>query len=297
MIENRLYPAKLLLFGEHLLLQGASALAIPAPAACGHGQQHTSGERPQLWHQLRKVLAQLSPTLRLDLVQMAKDIQDGWYFESNIPQGYGLGSSGALCAGLYDRYALGEKATDPAELKQILGDIEASFHGKSSGIDPLTAYLQAPIFIQEQTKVMPLPHGYTFPDLTIFLIDTQQPRETGVLVKWFLAQSNDAEYKQILQNAVFPEHESMINSWINGQVDAFFEHLRFISHWQSIHLHPMMPTHTALLEWWVSALGDDTTRLKICGAGGGGFVLGFTKNKAEVVATAQTIGLPILFPL
>jgi mevalonate kinase len=297
MIENRVYPAKLLLFGEHLLLQGASALAIPAPAFYGHWVQHTLKERPLLWFQLEKVLTHLPTSLPLDLAQLAKDIQDGWYFESNIPQGYGLGSSGALCAGLYDRYALAQKSTDPAALKQILSDIEASFHGKSSGIDPLTAYLQAPMFIQEQTKVMPLPHGYAFPDLTVFLIDTQQPRETGVLVKWFLEQCNDAGFKQILRNSVFPVHESMINDWINGQSHSFLEHLRFISHWQLVNLYPMMPTHTALLAWWASALDSSTTRLKICGAGGGGFVLGFTQNKAEVIATANAIGLPIIFPI
>jgi mevalonate kinase len=297
MIGNRLYPAKLLLFGEHLLLQGASALAIPSPAFGGYWIQYSTGERPLLWQQLKKILPMLAPALPLDLDQMAKDIEDGWYFESNIPQGYGLGSSGALCAGLYDRYAVGKKATDPAELKQILGDIEASFHGKSSGIDPLTAYLQEPIFIQEQTKVVPLPHGYAFPELTIFLIDTQQPRETGILVQWFLEQYNHPAFKKMLQTSVFPAHEAMISTWINGQSDSFFEHLRFISHWQSVHLHPMMPTHTALLEWWLSALNNDTTRLKICGAGGGGFVLGFTKNKAEVVEKAQVIGLPIIFPI
>ncbi|MEY3241479.1 MAG: hypothetical protein RIR11_2918 [Bacteroidota bacterium] len=297
MIANRIYPAKLLLFGEHLLLQGASALAIPAPAFYGHWVQQPLEERPLLWHQLKKVLSLLAPSVPLDLVQLSKDVQDGWYFESNIPQGYGLGSSGALCAGLYDRYALGDKSTGASELKQILGDIEASFHGKSSGIDPLTAYLQAPIFIQEQTKVVPLPYGCAFPDLTIFLIDTLQPRATGVLVQWFLEQCNHTTFNQMLKTSVFPAHEAMIDTWMNGKDESFLEHLRFISHWQSVHLRPMMPTHTALLEWWISALDDDTTRLKICGAGGGGFVLGFTKNKAAVVAKAQAIGLPIIFPI
>ena len=44
--------------------------------------------------------------MRFDLDQMASDISKGMYFDSSIPPGYGVGSSGALVAAVYDRYAL-----------------------------------------------------------------------------------------------------------------------------------------------------------------------------------------------
>ena len=34
-----------------------------------------------------------------------KDLYNGMYFDSSIPQGYGVGSSGALVASVYDKYA------------------------------------------------------------------------------------------------------------------------------------------------------------------------------------------------
>ena len=40
---------------------------------------------------------------RLD--ELKRDIDKGMYFDSSIPQGYGVGSSGALVAAVYDKYA------------------------------------------------------------------------------------------------------------------------------------------------------------------------------------------------
>ena len=37
--------------------------------------------------------------------KLDSDLQNGMYFDSSIPQGYGVGSSGALVAAFYDRYA------------------------------------------------------------------------------------------------------------------------------------------------------------------------------------------------
>ena len=54
-----------------------------------------------------KYLAGLSEDLlRLDWEALKADLDRKLYFDSNIPQGYGVGSSGALVAAFYDRYAL-----------------------------------------------------------------------------------------------------------------------------------------------------------------------------------------------
>ena len=42
---------------------------------------------------------------KFDIEALEKDIEKGILFDSTIPQGFGVGSSGALVAALYDRYA------------------------------------------------------------------------------------------------------------------------------------------------------------------------------------------------
>ncbi|WP_436570317.1 GHMP family kinase ATP-binding protein, partial [Klebsiella pneumoniae] len=78
--------------------------------------------------------------------KLSRELDKGLFFRSDIPQGFGLGSSGALVAAIFLRYL--DKAGDFKDelkhltmdriqnLKSYLGALEGYFHGKSSGIDP-----------------------------------------------------------------------------------------------------------------------------------------------------------------
>jgi mevalonate kinase len=77
-----------------------------------------------------------------DLVTLKNDVSSGMFFDSSIPQGYGVGSSGALVAAIYDKYAqhkitVLENLTREKllKLKMIFGQMESFFHGKSSGLE------------------------------------------------------------------------------------------------------------------------------------------------------------------
>src|SRR5690606_11390485 len=79
-----------------------------------------------------------------DMESLNADIARGMHFDSTIPQGYGVGSSGALVAAIYERYATnkidiseGISKESISKLKETFSKMESFFHGKSSGIDPL----------------------------------------------------------------------------------------------------------------------------------------------------------------
>ena len=92
---------------------------------------------------------------KLNLAGLEEDLDKRLYFDSSIPQGFGVGSSGALCAALYDRYAVDKISPDEQaakdsilRLKKMFSGMESYFHGKSSGLDPLICYLNIPILIR-----------------------------------------------------------------------------------------------------------------------------------------------------
>ncbi len=290
----RRFPGKILLFGEHIILQGATALAVPVWNYGGQWAFATPPANDAPCAQLRTVAQRLSGNLPLNLDALHRDLEQHLYFDSNIPQGYGMGSSGALTAALFDRY--GTASNDTTALKRILGDIESTFHGKSSGIDPLTSYLGRALLIQHKTDVTPLDTCTEPEGITTFLMDTRQPRTTGTLVQWFIHQCEHPDWAAQLHQRVIPTHENMVAAWLQGHTESFFKALHEISEWQRLTLQPMLPTQTAILDWWDHALTADHTRLKICGAGGGGFVLGFTKNKNAALDMAQQTGYPVIFP-
>jgi len=279
----RNYPAKLLLFGEHVLLLGASALAVPVSAFSGKWawdkEQPVDPAHREIVLQFMESKA-LKTIAGLDIKSLKQDIEAGLIFHSNIPTGYGLGSSGALCAGIYDRY-VAEKTADTAALKLIFGQMESFFHGASSGIDPLTSYLDAPLLIRHKTEVSIAAMQPWQEPPVVFLIDTQTPRQT---------KQND--FSEQLTAELLPAHEAMVSAWLATDTANFWTHLRRVSQFQLAHFHPMIPENMRLI--WKQSFDNQYFNLKICGAGGGGFMLGFARNR-EVLKEISAI-FPIILP-
>ena len=85
------------------------------------GLYHGPGILRDPFDSLQKILLDLKTlkSPRLNWRQFERDLKQGLWFCSNSPMGYGLGSSGAVCAALYTRYA-SKKASDLAILKKEL---------------------------------------------------------------------------------------------------------------------------------------------------------------------------------
>ena len=153
-MKGPLFYAKILLFGEYGIIKDAKGLSIPYNFYKGALKTiHTESEQAKSSNTKLRDYAVYLESLDSSLVTFAlsrfqKDLDKGMYFDSSIPQGYGIGSSGALVAAIYDRYAV-DKITilenltreKLLTLKEIFSQMESFFHGKSSGLDPLNSFL------------------------------------------------------------------------------------------------------------------------------------------------------------
>lgn len=284
------YPAKILLFGEHSVLKGSSALAVPTNKFNG---KWTFEQRPEKL-ELSSFLAylksnnqELNPNLNLSTFEA--DIAKGISFTSNIPIGYGLGSSAALCAGVYDRYANQKEIALP-NLKTIFAKLESHFHGNSSGFDPLVSYINQPILKQGQAfEIVPHQVKLHNEQYQLFLIDTKQGRHTGILVEWFLKQCEQTTYYEQVLAYLIPAVEEAISALSQEQFDLLFDTFHQISLFQHRYFQPMIiePLNTL----WLEGLSSDYFKLKVCGAGGGGFYLGITSDLERL---AQKTDFPLV---
>ena len=111
-MKGPLFYSKILLFGEYGIIKDSKGLSIPYnfyKGALKYSQTRNdiSADSNSILQEYYKYLKTLDNDLvRFNLDQMALDISHGMYFDSSIPRGYGVGSSGALVAAVYDRYAL-----------------------------------------------------------------------------------------------------------------------------------------------------------------------------------------------
>ncbi len=274
-----MYPAKVLLFGEYVALLGARALALPFAHFSGRwcwsngADQHPS----LLAFAHSEVLASIE---EIEVDAFRKDISKGLSFCSDIPIGYGLGSSGALCAAAYDRYAR-SKAADLNQLRERFARMESYFHGQSSGLDPLTSYLRCPLLVTERYHIHRFEqHPWENPPPSVYLLNTGQPRQTRPLVEWFLERYRQPHFAALLREELLPAHEALISAWQNGQGYAVWPLLKTVSSFQLEYFQPMIPDRWRPL--WREGIASGECLFKLCGAGGGGFLLVFGRNARQV---------------
>ena len=288
-ISKKLYHSKLLLFGEHIINRGAKGRAIPTDHFTGYFDfiQEEWNEAAVSSNRAIQELAeyiiyndQLAPLY--DTNRLLTDLEHGLYFHSDIPQGYGMGSSGALVAALCTNYRLKPiNKKDLTAVKHELAILESHFHGKSSGLDPLVCLLNKAVIIDngEVTEAFDL----KLPEKTffkLFLLNTNKPRSTGPYVKLFLQKCKDPKFEAMLQESLIKANDMCIKSFLDPGYRTFWKSLKLISQIQYDHLPEFIPDGFKSL--WKQGIINDEFYLKICGAGGGGFILGFCRKDLDI---------------
>ncbi len=297
--DNRVFNSKILLFGEYSILHDSMALAVPYPLFQGQLAFKRVTQSSQKLAQSNQELQAFSNYISLkirnkelesdfDFSSLAFDIAQGLYFESTIPQGFGVGSSGALTAALYQRYS-----NDPINiestrfdsdkivaLKKILGKMESHFHGSSSGMDPLICYLNQPLLMRGKAAVelTELP-SFGKNKGAIFLLNTGRPRRTEPLVSLYLEKCKNIDFANRCKNELAPASDLAIKAFLSNQKTELLAAVAHLSAFQWEHFQPMIPPLFA--ELWQTGLKTGHYHLKLCGAGGGGFILGFTEDFAQ----------------
>lgn len=276
-MADKYFYSKILMFGEYSLMVGSQALSIPYFDRYGRFIQSTgTSDHQKSQHYLRQFVEFLkTQSLPLNTEKFEYDLNAGLAFETNIPIGYGLGSSGALVAAVFDRYAQ-SKTDDLIQLKTIFSKMESFFHGKSSGLDPLVCYLQKTVRIKNPEEIITVGQSKNKGDNTFFLIDSQQIGETQPLVNYFIKQYQNPEYAERIQKELIPTNFNCIESWLKNDTKTFFKEIKYLSQLSLELFDPMIPK--GFKEIWKQGLNEDLFSLKLCGSGGGGMILGFTNN-------------------
>lgn len=297
----QIFFSKLLLFGEHTINLGSPALAMPLELYSGHWVEKNGAAKqqdlPAFAAYLQKLEREGKNVLSINTAKMLDDLATGAYFESSAPAGYGVGSSGILTAAVYERYGREKPELNYRNfvlLKSGFAQMEAFFHGTSSGIDPLISYLNEPLLITEHgVTTVSLP-GYLHPGNAIFLIDTGIRRKAEPLIQWFLKKVEVPEERKKLIGELVSHNKSAIIAFLEGHWPNLMESCHQISSFQLKELSPLIPDK--FREIWKEGLAGSTYKLKICGAGGGGFIMGVTADIDKTKTLLQQYIVTEVFP-
>ncbi len=310
-MRGPLFYSKILLFGEYGIIKDSKGLSIPYnfyKGALKIDKHHSiatkkSNEGLRLFAKHLETLQKQEPNIvSFDLKALNEAIQNGLYFDSSIPQGYGVGSSGALVAAVYDKYA-NEKITvlenltreKLLKLKAIFSEMEAFFHGKSSGLDPLNSYLSLPILINSQDNIEPagIPSQTENGKGAVFLLDSGMSGETAPMIHIFMENMKQEGFRNMLKDQFVKHTDACVENFLQGDVKTLFGNIKKLSKVVLENFKPMIPKEFHKL--WKKGLDSNAYYLKLCGSGGGGYMLGFTQDIDKARIALKNYKLEVVY--
>ena len=307
-MKGPLFYAKVLLFGEYGIIKDAKGLSIPYNFYKGALKiSDTKNDQAQISNQklteFVDYLEKINRTLvTFNIKQLREDLSRGLYFDSSIPQGYGIGSSGALVAAVYDRYAhnkitILENLTRVKllKLKQIFGQMESFFHGKSSGLDPLNSFLSLPILIHSKDILEPtgIPSQPKAGKGAVFLLDSGSMGETAPMVNIFMQNMESPSFRKMIKEQFISYSDRCVEHFLSGDIISLFGDLKRLSKTVLTHFKPMIPEQFHAL--WKTGIDTNAYYLKLCGSGGGGYILGFTEDITKAQSVLKDYRLEVIY--
>ena len=310
-MKGPLFYSKILLFGEYGIIKDSKGLSIPYNFYNGalKVDENPSAEAVKSNSSLRKFVTYLENlqteqpelvTFNLDLLKA--DVERGMYFDSSIPQGYGVGSSGALVAAIYDKYAdnkitVLENLTREKllELKTIFSQMESFFHGKSSGLDPLNSYLSIPILINSKDNIEAtgIPTQSTNGKGAVFLLDSGIVGETAPMVNIFMENLKDQGFRTMLKNQFVKYTDACVENFLGGDMKSLFSNTKKLSKVVLNNFKPMIPEQFHGI--WQKGIDTNDYYLKLCGSEDGGYILGFTEDLEKAKESLKDYKLEVVY--
>ncbi|WP_396154206.1 mevalonate kinase [Flavobacterium sp.] len=310
-MKGPLFYSKILLFGEYGIIEDSKGLSIPYNFYKGalKSNENTTEDAKKSNQSLVKFVAYLKQlqteqpdlvTFNIELLQ--NDVNHGMYFDSSIPQGYGVGSSGALVAAIYDKYAANkitvlENLTREKllQLKSIFSNMESFFHGKSSGLDPLNSYLSLPILINSKDNIEAagIPSQSATGKGAVFLLDSGIVGETAPMVNIFMENLKDQGFRKMLKSQFIKYTDSCVENFLQGDMKSLFKNTKELSKVVLSNFKPMIPEQFHQI--WQNGIETNEYYLKLCGSGGGGYILGFTEDFEKAKKSLKDYKLEMVY--
>ena len=308
-MNSRNFLAKILLFGEYGVLKKSRALSIPYDRFSGRLKIGSLSDDyiKKSNSEIKDLLSYLIKSNQKDhikITQFDHDLNKGLFFESTIPVGYGVGSSGALVAAIYNQYFYNkiDISNNPnpenfSMLKEIFSKIESFFHGESSGIDPLNCYVGLPLLINSnnEIKITKLPSAESESKSGFFIIDSGKSADTVDFIKKFKNLFNENGFEDSFQKNFISPTNNCVNSLINHEFNSLPKNFKTLSGFTLDRFSPMIPKGFNKL--WKKGLDNETYFLKLCGSGGGGYLIGFAQDLHKAKNELSDYKFEIIFKL
>ena len=110
----------------------------------------------------------------------------------------------------------------------------------------------------------------------VFLLDSGMTGETAPMVQLFMENMKQEGFRNMLKDQFIKQTDACVDDFLKGDVKSLFGNLKNLSNTVLNNFKPMIPAQFHKL--WKQGIDTNDYYLKLCGSGGGGYILGFTQD-------------------
>ena len=127
----------------------------------------------------------------------------------------------------------------------------------------------------------------------VFLLDSEQVGETEPMVNIFMNKMKNEGFRKMISNEFAKTTDACIEDFLHGNVKSLFGNVKSLSKIVLKNFKPMIPS--AFHKVWENGILTNDYYLKLCGSGGGGYILGFTEDFEKAKQSLKNYKLEIVY--
>ena len=113
------------------------------------------------------------------------------------------------------------------------------------------------------------------------------------MVSIFMKNMEDEPFRLMMKDQFIHYTDQCVEDFLNGNLRSLFSHTKKLSQLVLNNFKPMIPEQFHSL--WKKGLETNDYYLKLCGSGGGGYILGFTENFENAKKALKDYPLEVVY--
>jgi mevalonate kinase len=127
----------------------------------------------------------------------------------------------------------------------------------------------------------------------VFLLDSGIVGETAPMVNIFMENLKDQGFRKMLKNEFVKYTDACVGNFLDGDIKSLFSNTKKLSKVVLNNFKPMIPEQFHSV--WQKGIDSNDYYLKLCGSGGGGYILGFTEDLEKAKASLKDYKLEVVY--